>query len=357
MIFNSFEFAFSSELDVDNLSLSKRELITNDLPVSQDSTLSQNIDLKNTVELNQIELKDLKESNQSNQFLLDNPDENFNIDKMQLAVTGTTTTLGVFSPLLLKDEKGGIWVRPYSSFENIPLRNGPTVNSVMYGSLLGVDSSLKDLKHNWQAVYTGYVGYTGSKQSFGNTKQIQNSGFGGLNITLYRKDFFTSWGVNAGGSNINSNDSQDAITISSGIVTRTGYNFNLPHHLVIQPNYIMSYTYARTLDYFNKAGAKISNEPLHTIQITPALRVYANLKKGLQPYILVNMNFNLIGLEKVTADFVSLPTVSINPFVEYGGGIQKEWDDKYSGFFQTTVRQGGRNGVAFLAGFKWSIGK
>lgn len=357
LIFNPFDVAFSNELNVYDLSLSKRELITSELPISQNSVLLRDAGSENAVESSQIELKELKELKESSQFLLDKRDENFDIDKMQLAVTGTTTTLGVFSPLLTKDEKGGIWVRPYSSFENIPLSNGPTVNSVMYGSLLGIDSSLKYLKHNWQAVYTGYAGYTGSEQTFGNKKQIQNSGLGGLNITLYRNDFFTSWGINAGGSNLNSNDSQDAITISAGLVTRTGYNFKLPHHLVIQPNYIMSYTYARTLDYFNNAGAKITNDPIHTIQITPSMRVYANLKGGLQPYLIVNMNFNLIGLEKVTADFVSLPTVAISPFVEYGGGIQKNWDKAYSGFFQTLVRQGGRNGVAFLAGFRWAVGK
>mgnify|MGYP007061464625 CR=1 FL=1 len=75
----------------------------------------------------------------------------------------TTVTLSIFSPLLLKPEQKGIWVRPYAAFENIPLKNGPTVKSITYGSLIGGDLAPKDLKNKWQVVHSAYLGYTGSQ--------------------------------------------------------------------------------------------------------------------------------------------------------------------------------------------------
>ena len=40
-----------------------------------------------------------------------------------MSPTGDATDVGVFSPLLLKEPSAGFWVKPYASFENIPLKN------------------------------------------------------------------------------------------------------------------------------------------------------------------------------------------------------------------------------------------
>lgn len=48
--------------------------------------------------------------------------------------------------------------------------------------------------------------------------------------------------------------------------------------------------------------------------------------------------------------------MSIKPYVEYGVGMQKNWNDKCSGFLQSMLREGGRNGIALTLGFKWTIG-
>lgn len=341
----------AQELPIYDLAISKRSFITNESADSPTSIQFKASETSNLVEEPPIEIY------KSNQGMMDNSDESYNIDKIQLAIAGTTSTLGVFSPLITKVEQGGIWVRPYATFENIPLKNGPTVNNTMYGSLIGIDSDLKYCKHNFQVVYTGYAAYTGAKQTFNRVKHIQNSGFGGLNLTLYKSNFFSSNAVNIGGSNINSNDSKDIVSINTGVVSRTGYNLKLPHHLVFQPNYIMSYTYSKTFNYRDNRGALVRVDPLHTIQIDPSFRLYANLKDGWQPYIMVNLYFNLIGVENVSVDNVSIPSASIGTFVEYGGGVQKSWDKKYSGFIQALVRQGGRNGIALLAGFRWATGK
>ena len=63
-----------------------------------------------------------------------------------------------------------------------------------------------------------------------------------------------------------------------------------------------------------------------------------------------------MGSTQVMADEFSLPSLSIKPYAEYGLGIQKLWNDKYTGYLQAMIRNGGRNGVALTAGFRWILG-
>ena len=54
---------------------------------------------------------------------------------------------------------------------------------------------------------------------------------------------------------------------------------------------------------------------------------------------------------------VSLPNLSIDPYVKYGAGVRKSWGERLVGYFQTYITNGGRNGVGLQAGFKFSLGK
>lgn len=68
----------------------------------------------------------------------------------------------VYSPLYIPQENKGIWYRPYTTFENVRLDNGPNVSNVMYGSLVGCDSDLYELKNGWSSQYSAFIGYNGS---------------------------------------------------------------------------------------------------------------------------------------------------------------------------------------------------
>ena len=59
---------------------------------------------------------------------------------------------------------------------------------------------------------------------------------------------------------------------------------------------------------------------------------------------------------KVKANDVWLPETSVDPYFQYGVGVQKRWGERFNGFFQTMIRNGGRTGIAFSAGFRWAIG-
>ena len=68
------------------------------------------------------------------------------------------------------------------------------------------------------------------------------------------------------------------------------------------------------------------------------------------------MLWNLRKESKETANNVKLPEMSIKPYVEYVLGVQRNWKDKFTVFFQAMVRNGGRNGIAFTGGFRMMLG-
>ena len=60
---------------------------------------------------------------------------------------------------------------------------------------------------------------------------------------------------------------------------------------------------------------------------------------------------------KFQANDVALPQMSVDPYIQYGVGVQKRWGDRFTGFGQALIRNGGRNGVALSFGFRWALGK
>ena len=82
-----------------------------------------------------------------------------------------------------------------------------------------------------------------------------------------------------------------------------------------------------------------------------------NVGKGWQPYASVGMVWNILNETNFTANNVRLPEMSIRPYVEYGIGVQKRWGDRFTGYGQAMIRNGGRNGVMLSVGFRWAIGK
>ena len=256
---------------------------------------------------------------------------------------------------------GGIWYQPYVNFENVGLSNGPKVDVQSYGSLIGGDSNFRELKRGWGTVTTPYIGYNGSSQNYSGVSTTTNGGILGLTQTFYRGNFFTALTVNAGASNGESNTmygKENYTALMAGVGSKTGYNLEFNDgKFIIQPSLLMAYTYVNTFDYTNAAGIKISSDPLHSIQFHPSIKFMGNVGKGWQPYASVGMVWNILNETKFTANNVRLPEMSIKPYVEYGVGLQKSWNDKCSGFLQAMLRNGGRNGIALSFGFKWILGK
>ena len=266
-----------------------------------------------------------------------------------------------FSPNQIPEEYKGIWFRPYTGFESVKLNNGPYVSNVMYGSIAGGDTGIIEHKKGWNGMYSAYVGYNGSHQNYTDVGIYQNGGLLGLSGVWYKNNFFTGLTANVGataGQEKTMYGNKDFAMLYTGIASKTGYNWELANgKFVIQPNYMMSYTLVDMFNYTNAGGVRINANPLNTIQIAPGIKFIGNLKNNWQPYIGVQMVWNVMNRTKIKANDVSLPEMSIEPYVQYGVGVQKKIGDKFTGYGEAMFRGGGRNGVAFNFGFRWSLGK
>lgn len=279
--------------------------------------------------------------------------------KYKNRVANAPSTEGIYSPLMYKEKEKALWFKPYSTFENVPLRNGPKVSNVSYGSFFGADSDLKELGHGFDGVFSLYAGYNGSHQAYDGIGIYQNGGVGGATAILYKGSFFSGLTANVGANSGEASTmyGRDSFTmLTAGIASKTGYNWELFNNkLIIQPNYLMSYTFVNTFDFTNQAGVRVHSSPLNAIQIAPGLRIIGNLKNGWQPYLGVNMVWNIMDRTQFKANDVSLPELSVKPYIEYGAGLQKRWGERFTGFFQVMLRNGGRNGVGLQLGFRWTI--
>ena len=267
----------------------------------------------------------------------------------------------IYSPLNTPYSDKSIWMRPYGTFENVPLKGGPKVSNVAYGSFFGGESELYDLGNGWDGMWGVYVGYNGSHQAYDGIGIYQNGGTLGAVGMAYKGNFFTGLTINAGanaGDASTGYGTDNFSMLMAGIASKTGYNIELAEgKFIIQPSMLMSYSFVNSFDYTNAAGVSISSDPLHAIQLEPGIKFIGNLKNGWQPYLGVSMVWNIMDKTDFYANNVSLPELSVKPFVKYGIGVRKTWGDRCTGFAQAYFTGGGRNGVGLQAGFRFTLGK
>ncbi len=281
-------------------------------------------------------------------------------NKVALSPTGDATDVGTFSPLFTRQETSSAWVKPYATFESVDLSNGPKVSNITYGTLVGFDTDMKSFGKGWDGVFTGYIGYNGASQRYSGVDSYQNGGLLGGTLTLYKGNFFNATTVSTGASVVSSNNMyghENFGMLLAGVGNKAGYNFEFKEgKVILQPSMLVSYTFVNTFDYTNAAGARIESDPLHALQLAPGVKVIGNLKNGWQPYVGVSMVWNLLDDSSATANGIKLPSMSIKPYVQYGVGVQKRMKDHFMAYGQAMVQNGGRNGVALSAGFRWAIG-
>ena len=281
-------------------------------------------------------------------------------DKNRYASSNIDETV-VYSPLYIPELDKGMWFRPYGNFESVDLQDGPKVTNQTYGALVGGETSLKELGHDFQGTLGGYVGYTGAHQSFDGVSGFQNGGVVGVTGALYKGGFFSGLTVNvdAGMSNLSTPyGNNNFFMLSGGVASKTGYNWELGRgRFIIQPSWLMSYTFVHAFNPSDIMGMKISGDTLHGVQLAPGIKLMANLPEGWQPYLMFNFRYNLGDKTHFKAGYMGLPDTYVKPYVEYGLGMQKRWGEKFTGYGQFLARNGGRNGVGVNLGLRWSIGQ
>lgn len=256
---------------------------------------------------------------------------------------------------------GGTWVRPFTSYDSVGLKHGPKVHTTSYGSFFGGDTGIHELGKGFDGVLSAHISYLGSHQSFNGNSIYQNGGNIGLTGTLYKGNFFTGLSAVTGASIADASTMYGTETFpvfTTGVANKTGYNVEFKDgRFILQPSLLLSYTYVNTFNYTNAADVKIAGDGLHAVQINPNIRFIANTKTGWQPYLTFGFNWNIMNDSQYMANATALPELSVKPYFQYGLGIQKLLGDNITGYAQIVLRNGGRNGIAANAGFKYMFGK
>ncbi len=133
-----------------------------------------------------------------------------------------------FSPNQIPEQNRGLWFRPYTTFENVNLSKGPNVKNIAYGSLVGGDSGIIELKHGWDMVASVYGAYNGSNQNYDGVTIIQNGGSLGLSGAWYKGNFYTGLTANVGANAAEATSmygKENYTMLATGIASKTGYNW------------------------------------------------------------------------------------------------------------------------------------
>lgn len=267
----------------------------------------------------------------------------------------------VFSPTFIPDEKAGVWIRSFVLFEQIPLNNGPNVSNVGYATAIGADTDLKHYKNGWDAAYTAHVTFQGSRENFNTTSSVDTLGNVGLTGAFFKNNFFTAVTAIVGGDYthdaVGLGEQTFRLFTASGI-SKTGYNFEFKQgKYILQPNLLVDYIYVLPSDFISSDGQSSTGDPVNAMHVSPGIKLIGNFKDGWQPYLSLSETWTLMDSPAIYRNGVLQPRVSINPYVEYGFGLQRRWKEKYTSFGQVLMRGGGRNGVSMYFGFRVAFGK
>ena len=258
-------------------------------------------------------------------------------------------------------ERGGVWYRPFSSFEKVSFSNlSRRINNTSYGMLVGYDSALKRRAFGFKNMTTYYAGYNGANQGYVNVNNTITGGFAGVMESLYKGNFYLSAMLQGGGAStrerIASYGSSTYGMVNGSVSVKTGYNIHLPKQTVLQVHGQAVYTLLQSSTYTNGQGVRIQPELLSSLQIAPGLRLTKNIK-GWQPYLEANMVINPYHSAKMKANDFALNNPALGTYFEYGFGIQKTTQHDVQTYAQAMMRSGSRQGVALEIGIKIPVGQ
>lgn len=271
----------------------------------------------------------------------------------------------LFAPYQYSKKDGDLWYKAYGNFERISMTQGLNVGNNAYGSLIGADFPLVELKNGWKLVPTAYVGYNGGHQTFDGVSMYQNGAQLGAMGTAYKGDLITSLLAYGGGyandMSVKGGFGSGSDTTGNwfaGVASKTAYNFHLPHDLILQPTALVSYNIFGNQNYHSNFGNMSMNSGfLNGVNVAPGVNLIWN-KKTFSLYATAQLVFNIMGDVSGKAGNVDLNDVRMRTtYFEYGIGAMKKFKDRFTGYLQVTLRNGYRTGIGFQGGLQWKIGK
>lgn len=267
----------------------------------------------------------------------------------------------LFAPYQYSNKDGGLWYKAYGTFEHLQMNQGLDVGNNSYGALVGADFRMKELKKGWRFMPTAYLGYNGAHQYFSGVSQYQNGGQMGFMGTWYKDNFIVS-SLTYGGVYDNQMDvaghSENSFNYFAGTAAKAAYNWKLHKDLSLQPNLMVAYNYFGQQNWHSDYGQiGMMAGMMHGVNIAPGVNLIWE-KETFSTYLTLQYMYNVNGAVNGNAGNVDLPNVEMERgYIQYGIGATKKLTDRCSGYFQAVLRNVGRTGAGFQAGFSIKLGK
>lgn len=265
----------------------------------------------------------------------------------------------VFAPYQYSKKDGGLWYKAFGNIERLQLSQDINTQNNLWGSLVGADFPLVDLKHGWKLLPTAYVGYTGGYQAYNQVTMYQNGGQGGIMGTFYKGDFITSLLANVGGYGNDMNVGGTKDTTGNwfvGVASKSAYNIKLQRELILQPTMLLSYNAFGGQNWDSAFGStNMSSNMLNGINLAPGINLILN-KDTWSVYATTQLMFNIMNGVSGWAGNVELPTIKMtSTYFQYGVGFVKRFKDRLSLYGQIVFSNGVRTGVGFQGGLQWKF--
>lgn len=274
-------------------------------------------------------------------------------------------TIPQFAPYQYDLKGGSLWYKAYGNFETLSMTKGLSIGNNAYGALIGADFPLIKLKHGWNIVPTAYIGYNGAHQHFNGVSMYQNGAQLGVMGTAYKGDFITSLLAYGGGygndmsmSGQYGSGSDNTGNWFAGVASKTAYNFHLPADFIFQPTVMAAYNAFGSQNWGSDFGVmSMSSGMLNGINVAPGFNLIWQ-KKSFNIYLTAQMVYNIMGGVDGRAGNIDLGYVRMrHSYFEYGLGVSKNFKDRFGGFLQFVIRNGGRTGIGFSGGLQIKLGK
>ncbi len=235
------------------------------------------------------------------------------------------------------------WVRGYTKSDTAKLKEGPEIDSDIYGLYVGMDQAI-DLGLP-AGTLSFYIGYNGAHQRNKDTDAILNRNglMAGITLVAQEEILFYGAGVN-GFYNKNRVDGPNYFdSYGLNAAFKIGINLTSEEGMVtFQPAVMASYS---LLSYEHDGATDYHNA--HIWQVAPQATMLFDLGRGCEPYLKVLGSYaRMIEDKETTSD------IYLKPYIEYGAGLQTQWIGATT-FVEIAWRDGGLDGLSLKAGINF----
>ena len=247
----------------------------------------------------------------------------------------------------------GLWLKPFMAQETVKIGDADVDNN-LYGTLAGIDFPVGQDKQ-----VSFYLGYAGSKQEIEDVKSNQTGYVLGATGMIIKDSWYAGLTANVmfNKATIDTDFGTDDVDMNMfSFAAKAGYNYNITDSFILEPNLTLVYGAVNSQEYESAEGTQIDSQSVKNISVEPQVKAKFEIGNGWQPYGLLGYSANLGNKPTVKTEGVELELDSIDGYVEYGAGVNKDFiGTVWSCYAQLTGRSGGRNGFAGNLGVKYKF--